>query len=340
MPLLVNAYSTIVNPCPIDFPCTLINQRGLDDPQLMEHLNGFLGYVMQAGDGQMNARRYALYRHIQRVKHQFSFEIAEASLATLAEWGQQANVILYLPDGTICNASGAVLLYPDGRVDWEAEMPYTADALVRKANTEQYLANLGLSVPASLPPVVGESEVFLRSADEVAKRALAVMLTAIQGESFRDGEAFSPTEFAERCPIGFAALSPLEQAFVHGQQPSERDIVNMTWRYEALLPLQWAINWQEELPFPDTICDVGMLVDKGLEYCKQPMGILTLKPVNELLDELDLHYRLHWLAREYRIKEQEMPEDLLEGVIQERHYALNWLTGFENADWDKVDTPT
>ncbi|MCO6561396.1 MAG: DUF4272 domain-containing protein, partial [Gilliamella sp.] len=24
----------------------------------------------------------------------------------------------------------------------------------------------------------------------------------------------------------------------------------------------------------------------------------------------------------------------------ERHYALNWLTNFENADWDDVDTPT
>jgi len=28
------------------------------------------------------------------------------------------------------------------------------------------------------------------------------------------------------------------------------------------------------------------------------------------------------------------------GAVAERHYALNWLTGFENRAWDDVTTPT
>ncbi|HDS1213045.1 TPA: DUF4272 domain-containing protein [Shewanella algae] len=32
--------------------------------------------------------------------------------------------------------------------------------------------------------------------------------------------------------------------------------------------------------------------------------------------------------------------DIDRGVVLERHYALNWLIGFENSDWDEVDTPT
>ena len=35
-----------------------------------------------------------------------------------------------------------------------------------------------------------------------------------------------------------------------------------------------------------------------------------------------------------------MPGALEGGVIYERHYALNWLFCFEQADWDDVDTPT
>ena len=29
-----------------------------------------------------------------------------------------------------------------------------------------------------------------------------------------------------------------------------------------------------------------------------------------------------------------------QGVVEERHRALNWLVCFQNDDWDNVDTPT
>ncbi|MFD1259743.1 DUF4272 domain-containing protein [Entomomonas asaccharolytica] len=340
MSILVNAYSTVTNPPAIHFPCERLHQRGLDDAELLEHLNGFVGYVMNAGDGQMNARRYALYRHIQRVKHQFSFEIEKDKLNEFAAWGWQANVIVFMADGTLRNPNGAVLQYADGNIDLDADVPYPAEALQRKARSEQYLQTLGLSTPISLPPVVAESEVVLRAPDEVAKRALAVMLTSIQAESFRDDEAIDPAEFTERCPLGVAALSANERDFIESKQPTEQDIVNMSWRYEALLPLQWAINWQAELPFADTICDVSSLVEKGMQYSEQGITTVTLRSTSELLDALDLHYRLHWIARNFRIKEKQPPASILEGVIQERHHTLNWLTCFENADWDDVDTPT
>lgn len=69
MSLLINAYATVTNPPMPDFPCQNLLHRNLDDAELTAHLNGFLGYIFNAGDGKMNARRYALYRHIQRVKH-------------------------------------------------------------------------------------------------------------------------------------------------------------------------------------------------------------------------------------------------------------------------------
>lgn len=340
MSILINAYSTLTKPPAIDFPCKLLIQRGLESSEFTDHLDGFIGFVMNAGDGEMNARRYALYRHIQRVRHQFSFEIDEDKFDLFTAWGWQANVIIYLPDSTIRNPDGDVLQDPYGKFDKNATMPYPLDAKQRKAKTEQYLKELGINVPTSLPPVVAGSEVVLRSPDEISSRALALMICGIQAESFYENDPIDPNEFKQRCPVGYAALSDNEQAFIHSKQPEQQDVINKSWQYEALLALQWAIQWQSQLPFADTVCNSPDLVDQGMKYNQQQNQPVNLRPVSEILDALDLHYRLHWLTREYGRQDKELPASINGGVIYERHYALNWLTNFENADWDDVDTPT
>jgi hypothetical protein len=65
-----------------------------------------------------------------------------------------------------------------------------------------------------------------------------------------------------------------------------------------------------------------------------------LRPTAEILDLLDLTYRAHWRMREAARSQEPPPEGWDAGVLQERHYALNWLIRFEDAAWDEVDTPT
>ena len=65
-----------------------------------------------------------------------------------------------------------------------------------------------------------------------------------------------------------------------------------------------------------------------------------MRPASEILDALDLHYRLHWATTSARTKGEPAPAGLEPGVVFERHYALNWLTCFQDAEWDDVDTPT
>jgi hypothetical protein len=40
------------------------------------------------------------------------------------------------------------------------------------------------------------------------------------------------------------------------------------------------------------------------------------------------------------LKKTPVPANLNDGVLQERHHALNWLVRFEDREWDDVDTPT
>ena len=137
MSILANTYSTLIKPIAIDFTCKKLNQSGLNTLNFMDHLNGFIGYIMQAGDGEMNSRRYELYRHIQKTKHQFTFEIEENQFDELTIWAEQANVILFMPDGTIRNPNIDVLQDPDGKFDINVKMPYPSVALQRKTKTEK-----------------------------------------------------------------------------------------------------------------------------------------------------------------------------------------------------------
>jgi hypothetical protein len=53
----------------------------------------------------------------------------------------------------------------------------------------------------------------------------------------------------------------------------------------------------------------------------------------------DYYYRLHWAAIELRINNKESTK-IDEGIIRERHRALNWLIRYLDQDWDEVTTDT
>lgn len=198
-----------------------------------------------------------------------------------------------------------------------------------------------MHVPSHLPPLVSEPELRLRTPQEVAGRALALFVVAVRAESIATNEAISFAEIQERFPQAIAYFSPNEDAFLGEDSPSSSTNTQFSWRYESLFLLQWALGLSESLPFPSTICDVPAVARTALETSTEnfPQRAL-LRSASEILDALDLHYRLHWLVRQAQIEEKAFPAGLNEGVILERHYALNWLVRFEDNDWDDVDTPT
>jgi hypothetical protein len=65
-----------------------------------------------------------------------------------------------------------------------------------------------------------------------------------------------------------------------------------------------------------------------------------LRPVGEILDALDLCFRLHWALTEARVNDGPEVKGVEGGAVLERHYAFNWLTRFQEANWDDVETPT
>jgi hypothetical protein len=127
---------------------------------------------------------------------------------------------------------------------------------------------------------------------------------------------------------------------MNNDSPSQQEVINFCWRYECIAILMWCLGMFEELQLPIEICDVRWIGQKIAsldlhEFIQQ----VQYRSLAEILDKLDLNYRLQWLAHQSRIDGVEMPDRLSPSIIQERLYALNWLTRFDNANWDDIDTP-
>jgi len=218
------------------------------------------------------------------------------------------------------------------------------DARDRQVRSEEELSQFGVRTPATLPPVVSETEVVLRAPSEVARRALALFVVALRAESLMSPE-LTVAELREKRPLAFRALTPKECVFLNNEAPDQEQITNFVWRYEALWILAWALGLVEVLCYPSETCDVDFLSKTFLESDEQALvEKAKLLPTETLLDALDLHFRLHWLVRQRQDGKPADGEmggsDLDPGVVLERHHALNWLVQHGGAEWDDVQTPT
>lgn len=334
--ILFNAYCTRLSIAQPAFAHTLHARRDLLDPELLEHLNGFCAYVLGRGDGAMSRDKYHVILHLQRVQQHLSISVAESDLGALHAWAAQSNAILFTPDGHVTDPQGRVLVSAaDGKADFDARLPYPDKAVARKTLTEAKLAARGIDVPTTLPPLVCEDELALRTRDDVVARARALLLVALRADSVASGEPMPVEALLSKMPLADDALSSSEQAFLAQEAPSPQDCAPFIWRYESLYLLEWALCLVDELPYPGAPVDAASTVATLIE-----MRGPRLRSAGEILDVLDLHYRLHWHVRQSRLKTLVEAEGVDADVVMERHHALNWLVRFQHAGWDDVDTPT
>lgn len=340
MTLLLNAYCTHRSPPPLEFAHRLRARRDRSDPELEEHLRGCMEFVMGGGSRPMNQSRFHVPDHLERVRHQFSLEVEAEHMHAFKAWAGAANAIVFMTDLTVRAPNGAVLVDPEsGDAEPEANVPSFRDALERKARTERHLMELGIPIAKTLPPVVSEAEVELRSVRDIEQRCLALFICARRADSIAANRPIQTRDLKAKSPLAFDALTPLEREFMNDPSPLQQDVFLYTWRYEAAALLAWSIGATPDLPFPKTMCDVPALAKRMFAIMKTP---LAPKPVSTsaVLDALDLHYRLHWATTEAQIHAKPPPKGVDPGVVEERHYALNWLTRFLESDWDDVETPT
>jgi hypothetical protein len=334
--VLVNAYCTRLQIPQPTFAHVLHGRRDLSDAALLEHLNSFCGYVLDRGDGQMSRDKYHVILHLQRTQHHVSLSVGVTDVAALYAWAQEANAVLFTPDGHLLDPQGRILVNAiTGKADEEASVPFPAQAWARKTATEALLAARGIEVSSMLPPVISEAELVLRDKEEIVGRARSLLLVALRAESVASGEPMSVDTLLAKMPLADDHLSPDEKAFLAKEAPSQQECAPLIARYESLYVLEWVLGLVDELPYPATHCDAATTVAKLIEM-RDP----SVRPAEEILDALDQTYRLHWHIRQMRLKKLGEAGGVDPDVVMERHHTLNWLVRYQYAGWDKVDTPT
>ncbi len=220
-----------------------------------------------------------------------------------------------------------------------------ADALRRRNENLAAICARHIHVTEWLPLIESEEEASFRTAEEIAGRAAALLIVALYSEYLLSEEADvgKAREFIEpvkRCYGAEQYFSPAEQAYLDNDDSTEQDRIQFVWQYEPLFVMLWALGYEEELFFPDHICDVPGItqVMRERDSMEALLKGAKLRSGKELLDAADMIFRLDWACVDTRIHGLPAPAGMDSGVVMERHKALNWLVCGD--EWDKVDIST
>ncbi|WP_454937995.1 DUF4272 domain-containing protein [Capnocytophaga gingivalis] len=200
----------------------------------------------------------------------------------------------------------------------------------RKNKSIAILALQGVPYIEHLPLRYETEEVTPRDKKEVIERAVcsfaSIMcaLSISKGEYSEEDRVYAE-DFLSAKYNSLQLLTPMEQQVIAGTI-SEAGAINAAWKYEAVWVLLWALGVVEELSFPNEICDCDLVMGtmrrfKGLSDF---MTNTTLRPIEEILQALDLHYRYHWAAVNARVNGSD-PAGIDEEVVMERRAGLEWL---------------
>lgn len=209
----------------------------------------------------------------------------------------------------------------------------------RKARTEALLEQKGIPYFLGLPCIESEDETELRTPEAVGIRMFC--LFCIIGAAY-DWTDTSYKQYLRKHSL-WNHLTTAEVSFLSSPTFDKQSAMKYTWRSEALFLLMWAVRLIGTLPLPTHQTDNEQIISIFPSLEKSPWPFirgLQLRPKSEILNASDLIYRLHWATTQAELESRTPPIGLDPGVVYEWHHAINWLTKYQNLDWDEVTTDT
>lgn len=213
----------------------------------------------------------------------------------------------------------------------------------RKRRSELRLFEEGVRINPHLPCIERAGKVRLREPTEVYRRFVAITLVATcaaeraEGDPHGDIDELIAKVVAERGAANW--FTDRECSYLNSRAPDPHESVQLSWRYEAAVPLYWALGQGDaRIARPVSMCDVSALTRAARDNTE--IASAPLRDAAMILDESDLIFRYHWAVRQSSLDGEPSGGDLHPGVVMERHHALNWLTSYDGADWEDVSTDT
>jgi hypothetical protein len=216
----------------------------------------------------------------------------------------------------------------------KSEPPTPAEA--RKKRSIAVLKQRGVPFIEHLPMLEDESQVTLQTVEAIFRRARARTVYFMRGQFAMDGVAIG--EFRDRMHEldAWDDLTPEERLVTDAAELTQQNIIDSSWALESVAALTWVMGLSPAMAWPTGLCDASEII-ACIRATKTHAG-LKLRAVGEILDEADLHYRLHWACRDAMLRGKAEPAGLSDSVIVERRKTLEWVLADE--PWDDVDLST
>lgn len=213
----------------------------------------------------------------------------------------------------------------------------TEEQIIRKKESIKYCKQYKIPTIEHLPCIESESQVKIRTKEEVIHRVLALSYLGLKSEGV---EKKHLNDFDKKYNIS-PYFTKVEKQYVYSLNPSEQQKINANWRYESLHVLLWSLGYIDSLKYPSEMCNVSqdlkIILEKSLE---EFINKAKMRSKSEILDQADLIYRINWACVNSRVKNQPTPSNLNSSIVYERHFALNWLINYMNQIWDDINTDT
>ena len=220
----------------------------------------------------------------------------------------------------------------------------------RKDISIEILKSQGVPFIDHLPLVYETSEVAPREKDEVIARAIcsfaAIMCacTIKDNGELTDEDKQYAKDFLDNRFGCLDKLTRMERRVIEGEASCD-EAVKVSWKYESLWALMWAMGLVKKLDFPKDTCDCDFVMKTFSDDFSERVKI---RGTDEILQALDLIYRYHWACVNARVNGSKSA-GLDEEVVMERRGGLEWLCckGAENDNlsdeynaWDYPDLNT
>lgn len=189
-------------------------------------------------------------------------------------------------------------------------------------------------------PTLDPAEMGIRTEEELYHRLIA--LWAIVGTAKTDETYFA--EYIEQNGMT-DWLSPKEKEYLFSESRTEHQAIHFSWQSECFHFLAWCGGLFDNLELPKCNSELGDWFDlfpDDLEDVGRLRPALKLRDKNDLLMWSDKLMDAHWVTRVAGRSNHRIPEGLDGEVVQEWHYAINWMVYFleDPQDWDDVTTDT
>jgi hypothetical protein len=203
----------------------------------------------------------------------------------------------------------------------------------RKRRSELIMLSKGVPIDPALPPMDCSVDLAPRRRQDIALRALCVLMTAIKADRMHQTMVLRVVR-----QYGLAAyFSPSEKNFIRELDPPNAAKMQFSWRYESAWVLLWALGYVEKLESPARRCDSDFAVGSMREKTRQSfIAEASLRPLEQILDQADLAYRYRCSLVQTATENGSPSVNLNAAIVFERHHAFNWLIRYSDRDWDEA----